>query len=83
MARFRAVIRGQRGEASRLGSKLSGIKVDIDGWDSGVSVYARVQDGSDVFSIYATGGSNAAQLDKFIGSVTVKDRVAMFVPAVL
>lgn len=34
MARFRATIRGQRGQASRLGSAASGIVANINGWNS-------------------------------------------------
>lgn len=81
MAQFRAVIKGQRGEASRLGSKGSGIVAHIDGWDSGVSVYGSThEDGGDVFGIYVTGGSNAAQREVSIGCVTIKDGVAQFFP---
>ena len=32
MAHFRAVIKGQRGEASRLGSKTSGIRARVQSW---------------------------------------------------
>jgi hypothetical protein len=82
MAQFRAVVKGQRGEASRLGSKSSGIRADVDGWNSGVTVHAGVHsDGQDVFRIYATGGSNAAQRDEFIGTVTILDGKVTFVPA--
>lgn len=59
MAQFRATIQGQRGEASRLGSKKSGLTVKANGWESGVTVYARVDaDGNDVFGVWQTCGSN-------------------------
>lgn len=59
MAQFRAVIRGQRGEASRLGSKSSGIVAHVDGWNAGVTVHAEVDmQGRDVFTVYRTAGSN-------------------------
>jgi len=38
MAHYRAEIRGMRGEASRLGTKSSGISGHIAGWDIGASV---------------------------------------------
>jgi hypothetical protein len=38
MAQFRGVIAGQRGEASRLGSKSSGLTVHCNGWNGGVTV---------------------------------------------
>lgn len=60
MAQFRAVIEGNRGPTSRLGSKQSGMTAHVDGWYSGVTVKASHIDGQDVFTIYATGGSNGA-----------------------
>lgn len=60
MARFRATIQGQRGEASRLGSKNSGITASINGWNLGIYVEAKVDPvtGEDVFYVWKTGGSN-------------------------
>lgn len=70
MAQFRAIIRGQRGEASRLGSKNSGIVAHVDGWNVGVTVRGMVDaDGRDVFTIYATGGSNRAVSEKIVGRI--------------
>lgn len=86
MARFRAVIRGQRGEASRLGSKLSGISASVNGWNAGVKVNARVSTTNaqgrevsdyDVFEIYVTGGSNGGFSDLHVGTV----RGTVFTPA--
>lgn len=61
MAQFRGTIQGQKGEASRLGSKQSGFCATVDGWDAGIYVEARWDQtlGMDVFSVYATGGSNS------------------------
>lgn len=70
MAQFRAVIRGQRGEASRLGSIKSGLVAYVNGWNEGVTIRASVIDGKDVFAIYANGGSNGQPNDGYIGSVT-------------
>lgn len=58
MAQFRGTIQGQRGMASRLGSKNSGLEVSCDGWNSGVTVSAYIgKDGKDHFTISLTGGS--------------------------
>lgn len=38
MAHFRGIISGQRGEASRLGSKKSGLSVEAASWEGKVSV---------------------------------------------
>lgn len=57
MAQFRAVIRGQRGEASRLGSKSSGMVAHVDGWHTGATVRISHVDGQDLVSVYRTAGS--------------------------
>lgn len=57
MAQFRASISGQRGEASRLGSKNSGITAYVNGWTAGVRVIAEHVDGKDRFGVYRTNGS--------------------------
>lgn len=61
MAQFRAVIKGQRGEASRLGSKNSGINTSVNGWNAGVRVVAEHVDGKDVFHVYRAWGSNGGR----------------------
>ena len=59
MARFRATIKGARGEASRLGTAKSGLLVYANGWNSGVCVDVGVnENGKDVFHVYQTGGSH-------------------------
>ncbi len=63
MARFRSTMQGQRGLASRLGSKASGMRVNVNGWDSGLRIVARVdRQGRDTFDVYASGGSNDANV---------------------
>jgi hypothetical protein len=69
MAQFRAVIRGQRGEASRLGSKSSGIVTHTNGWDVGVMVCAMHRGGKDIIEIHLTGGSHHRARTRWIGEV--------------
>ncbi len=38
MAQFKAIIKGNRGKASRLGTKKSGIETRVDGRSLGVAV---------------------------------------------
>lgn len=57
MAQYRATIQGQRGEASRLGNKKSGIGARVNGWHTGVAVSIEFKDGKDVVTVYRTGGS--------------------------
>lgn len=70
MAQFRATIKGQRGEASRLGSKNSGLRAYVNGWDSGVLVEAENRDGRDIFYVYTTGGSNGRVLTRQVGYIS-------------
>ena len=75
MAHFRAVISGNRGEASRLGSKASGVRSSTDGWESGVDVrgHYNSETDSDEFGIWMTGGSNGQAPSKYLGFVKVVD----------
>lgn len=58
MAQFRATIRGQRGEASRLGSKTSGLHVTVNGWTAGITVHCEHTATDDFFSVFLTSGSS-------------------------
>ena len=72
MARFRGVVQGNRGEASRLGAKSSGITAQINGWDIGISIVGRYDEKGDcdVFAVYLTGGSNGPEKNDLIGRFT-------------
>ena len=57
MSHFYGDIRGNRGEATRGGSKDSGIDGHIRGWKSGAKVNCYVDnDGNDVVEVVATNG---------------------------
>lgn len=59
MARFYAGIHGNRGATTRLGTKGSGMRAFVNGWNVGVEVKARVnREGLDVIQVLPTGGSN-------------------------
>ncbi|AYB70601.1 hypothetical protein SEA_SERENDIPITOUS_60 [Mycobacterium phage Serendipitous] len=58
MAQFRGTVQGNRGEASRLGSKNSGLDVSASGWNVGCKVTVRHEDGRDVVRVWRTTGSN-------------------------
>lgn len=85
MAHFRAVIQGQRGEASRLGSSRTGIRATVNGWNSGVRVEgsALADNAGDFFHIFATAGSNGATGDRFLGKVFLDKQTGAiaFIPA--
>lgn len=71
MAHFIAMIHGNRGPASRLGTEKSGISASAQGWNSGVSIRGWHQDNGDqdIFEVHATTGSNGGGHDRFLGSV--------------
>lgn len=58
MAHFRARIQGHNGEASRLGTKESGLFAEINGWEIGVRVKLRHTKDGDYAEVYLTRGSN-------------------------
>ena len=68
MAQFYADIQGSRDEATRMGSKDSGISGHIRGWDIGCSVYCNEVDGEDHVSIRLTSGSNGNGSGKCLGT---------------
>jgi len=64
-----------------MGTPQSGIVGHVRGWDVGVRVDGRVgPNDSDVFHIYATGGSNNGN-GAYLGTVELHDGVPTFVPA--
>ena len=78
MSRFYASIQGNRGEATRMGGKGSGITGHIRGWDVGIRVIGHVsylldEQDNDVFTVYLTFGSNGGGNDKIIGTFTAAD----------
>ena len=68
MAQYRAIIQGNRGNVSRLGSKKSGISAEINGWNKGVFVFGRFnkETGKDEFIVEETGGSMGSAPKKII-----------------
>jgi hypothetical protein len=69
MAQFYASIKGNRGEATRMGSKQSGITGHIRGWDVGANVTCWTdKDGRDMVTVRITGGSNGNGISKCLGT---------------
>ena len=74
MARFYATIQGNRGEASRMGTKDSGISGHIRGWNIGASVYMSVGlDGKDICTVYITSGSSGSGKEEHLRTFTESD----------
>ena len=70
MAQFYAHIQGNRGEATRMGTKDSGISGHIRGWTIGARVIMSHKDGKDTCTVYRTGGSDGAGGDELIAEFT-------------
>jgi len=66
MAQFYANIKGNRGEATRTGTKQSGIEGHIRGWHIGARVMCYHKDGKDYVKVYKTGGSSGSCTDDLI-----------------
>ena len=73
MAHFYASIQGNRSEATRMGTKNSGIEGHIRGWDIGAKVKCTFdpETKEDYVTVYLTSGSSGYKSDKLIGSFTV------------
>ena len=70
MSRFYAEIQGNRGPATRCGSKSSGVWSHTRGWNVGVKVYCHVnEDGEDEIHVYRTSGSNGSGHDELLSVV--------------
>jgi hypothetical protein len=74
MAHFYASIQGNRGEATRMGSKDSGITGHIRGWNVGARVTVEHVDGSDFVRVYRTTGSNDYGSSELIAWFTAEDK---------
>lgn len=67
-------------EASRLGSKESGIRARVQGWRVGVKVEGRNAGGAgDLFTVAATGGSDREVPDQTVAVVGLNDEGELFV----
>jgi hypothetical protein len=73
MAQFYASIQGNRGEATRVGTKDSGLFGHIRGWYVGAQVEMVHINGKDVCRIYLTGGSTGRKEKRLLGCFTRDD----------
>jgi hypothetical protein len=70
MAHFIGYVHGSRGEASRLGTKATGIQATGQGWNVGgkVITYYNSTFKCDVVTFWLNAGSSGGQPTKMIGS---------------
>lgn len=75
MAQFYASIQGNRGTATRMGTKKSGLDGHIRGWHIGAKVWMHYNTltKEDEVTIDLTSGSQGSKSSKHIGMFTVKD----------
>jgi hypothetical protein len=67
---FYANIQGSRGEATRTGTKGSGIYGHVRGWNIGARVEMSHVDGKDVCRVYRTSGSSGREPSELIAEFT-------------
>ena len=72
MAQFMGEIKGNRGKASRLGSKGTGLWGHLRGWNVGVEVNLSHTKEGDKITVYKTGGSNRPSTTEFLVELTDK-----------
>lgn len=77
MAHFIGFVQGRRGEASRLGTKISGITASACGWDLGARLHLMHSDkrGADVGNVSFDFGSNGITTDATLEFVREGDRL--------
>jgi hypothetical protein len=73
MAQFYADMQGNRGSASRMGTKDSGMHSHTRGWDVGVRVSMVHVNGKDVAHVYLTSGSNGSKGERYLGCYEATD----------
>ena len=75
MAQYYADIQGNRGQATRMGTKKSGMDGHIRGWNIGARVFMRWNEatGEDEVTVDLTSGSKGAKHAKRLGTWTAKD----------
>jgi hypothetical protein len=77
MAHFYGKIQGQRGRASRLGSKASGLDVTAASWQGAVSITLRERDGIDYATVelvtWNGAGTNRVLYDGPVDGAGVND----------
>lgn len=70
MSQFYASIEGNKGEATRMGTKESGIAGHIRGWNIGCYVSIEHVEGKDKVTVFKTGGSKRNKTDELIAEFT-------------
>lgn len=83
MAQYRATIQGQRGAASRLGGKRSGISAYVNGWQCGVRVVSSDDSdrtGQDEFEVFSTSGSGHTPGGRCLGTIKVVNGRVTWIP---
>tara|TARA_Y100000310_G_scaffold108845_1_gene107224 strand:+ start:285 stop:503 length:219 start_codon:yes stop_codon:yes gene_type:complete len=72
MAQFMGELEGNRGMASRLGTKSSGLWGHLRGWNVGVKVDLSHTEEGDKITIWKTGGSNSPSTTELLVELTDK-----------
>lgn len=71
MAQFRGTLQGNRGQASRLGTKKSGLSVSANGWGIGINIVlyhdmTTDKDEAIVSLTRGSGGGTIRELGRFV-----------------
>jgi len=71
MSHFYGSMRGNRGKATRGGTKKSGFEAHIRGWNIGIRAHCfyNTEKDKDSILVYKTGGSNRSCADELITKI--------------
>ncbi len=72
MAQFRGTLQGNRGDASRLGTKSSGLRVTANGWNIGAVVTLDHRNGEDVIHVGLNAGSGYGNQRRTLGTFKIR-----------
>lgn len=73
MAHFQGIVQGNRGEASRLGSRSSGMRVIARGWKIGARAFVYHENGKDYVTFTIDGGSGGAIHSRNVGTFSLSE----------
>lgn len=75
MSHFYGDLSGNRGEATRCGTKSSGIAAHVRGWSFGVRAHVFYDEETDTdhARVYLTSGSRGDYSDKYLGTFSLDD----------
>ncbi len=74
MSHFYGTLEGNRGGATRCGTKASGIRTNAAGWGGSIQVSVYEEDGVDKYMVYLTPWANSGGHSKLLAEGKLQSR---------